>query len=170
MVNAIVPLSDDERPNTFGWLQIEKKTAEELKRLALKSPVAMATLMFMVNRMSRSNALVVSQQVIADDLGVTRRSINGAISTLEAHNFLETVKVAGAVVYRVNTRVAWQGVRGARFAHFNADILAMESEQDRKQLDDLPPLKTVPVLQDNERILVGNEPIDPPDQQEMDLP
>jgi len=169
MVAASVPILPDERPNTFGWLQIEKKTAGELQKLAIKSPVAMGTLMFMVNRMSRSNALVVSQAAIADELGVTRRSVNTAIGVLESGNFIETVKVGGAVVYRVNTRVAWQGVRGARFAHFNADILAFENEQGR-DIDDLPPLQTVPVLQDGERYLVGNEPIDPPDQQEMELP
>jgi biotin operon repressor len=169
MVTAAVPMTPDDRPNTFGWLQIEKKTAGELQKLAIKSPVAMGTLMFMVNRMSRSNALVVSQAAIAEELGVTRRSINTAIGVLENGNFIETVKVGGAVVYRVNTRVAWQGVRGARFAHFNADIVAFENEQGKK-LDDLPPLKSVPVLQENERVLIGNEPIDPPDQGELELP
>ena len=160
----------DERPNTFGWLQIEKKAAGELQRLAIKSPVAMGTLMFMVNRMSRTNALVVSQAAIAEELGVTRRSVNTAIGILEEKNFIETVKVGGAVVYRVNTRVAWQGVRGARFAHFHADIVAFEKEQDSKDLDNRAPLQTVPVLQDGERYLVGNEPIDPPDQGELELP
>jgi biotin operon repressor len=162
-------MAPDERPNTFGWLQIEKKTAGELQKLAIKTPVAMGTLMFMVNRMSRTNALVVSQQAIADELGVTRRSINTAIGVLESGNFIETVKVGGAIVYRVNTRVAWQGARGARFAHFNADVVAFENEQDKK-LDGREPLKTVPVLQDGERYLVGNEELPPPDQQELNLP
>jgi hypothetical protein len=170
MTTAKVPMLPDDRPNTFGWLQIEKKTAGELQKLAIKSPVAMATLMFMVNRMSRANALVVSQAAIADELGVTRRSINTAIGVLESQNFIETVKVGGAVVYRVNTRVAWQGVRGARFAHFHADILALENEQDRPIDEPREPLKTVPVLQEGERYLVGNEPIDPPDQGELELP
>jgi hypothetical protein len=171
MVTAVIPLDEDDRPSTFGWLQIEKKTAGELQKLAIKSPVAMGTLMFMVNRMSRSNALVVSQAAIADELGVTRRSVNAAIGILEGHQFIETVKVGGAVVYRVNTRVAWQGIRGARFTHFRADIVAFEKEQDKgKKLDDLPPLKHVPVLGQGERPLIGNEDIDPPDQQEMHLP
>ena len=39
---------DDGKPNTFGWLQIEKKSASELKRLAIKSPIAMGSLMYMV--------------------------------------------------------------------------------------------------------------------------
>jgi hypothetical protein len=169
MVTAMVPLSTDDKPNTYGWLQIEKKTAGELKRLAIKSPVAMGALMLMVNRMSRTNALVMSQQEIADDLGVTRRSVITAIGVLEAGNFIEVVTVGAARVYRVNTRVAWQGVRGARFAHFTADVFATEKEQGQS-VDEREPLKSVPVLQDGERYLVTNDDDVPPDQQEMELP
>ena len=45
------------------------------------------------------------------------------------------------------------------------------SEQDKSTtIDDTTPLKRVPYLVEGERLLVGNEPIDPPDQQEMELP
>lgn len=169
VTTATVPMPDD-RPNTYGWLQIEKRTAGELQKLAIKYPVAMGTLMLMVNRMSRTNALLISQQAIADELGVTRRSINAAIGILESSHFIEIERVAGAPVYRVNTRVAWQGKRGARFAHFCADVFAIESEQTRNLDEKQPALKTVPVLQEGERYLVGNEEQDPPDQQELHLP
>jgi hypothetical protein len=61
MVNAIVPLGTD-KPNTFGWLQFEKKALGEMTKLSMASPAAMGTLMYLVNHMSRSNALVVSQK------------------------------------------------------------------------------------------------------------
>lgn len=167
MVNAVVPLG--EKPPTFGWLQFEKKALKELQVLAIKSPAAMGTLMYMVNRMSRSNALVVSQQAMADELGIKRESVNRAIKHLVEHNFVEVIKAGGASVYVVNSRVAWQGNRGARFAAFGADVIALESEQN-SPIDDLPPLKGVPKLHEGERLLVGNEAIEPPDQGELDLP
>jgi hypothetical protein len=46
----------------------------------------------------------------------------------------------------------------------------VEAEQDAKTLDNKKPLKTVPYLRDGERLIVGNEAVDPPDQQEMNLP
>lgn len=168
MVNAVVPLAK-EKPPTFGWLQLEKKAAGALSKLAMKSPPAMATLMYMVNRMSRSNALVVSQGAIAKDIGTSRETVNKAIRLLADHNFVQTVKVGGSSVYVVNSRVAWQGERGARYAAFGADVIALESEQDHP-IDDLPPLHSVPQIQPGERVLVGNEPIDPPDQGELSLP
>lgn len=168
MVNAVVPLGK-EKPATFGWLQFEKKALKELQTLSIKSPAAMGTLMYLVNHMSRSNALVVSQQAIADELGIKRESVNRALKHLVGHNFLEVVKAGGASVYVVNSRVAWQGDRGARYAAFGADVIAFESEQ-TSNLDNLPVLKSVPKLFDGERLLVGNEEGPPPDQQEMELP
>jgi len=169
MVNAVVPLGK-EKPPTFGWLQFEKKAIGELQRMAMSSPPAMGALMYLVNHMSRSNALVVSQQAIAKGIGCSRQTVNGAIKYLLEHNFIQTVKAGGATVYIVNSRVAWQGERGARFAAFGADIVAIEEEQGSADLDDNRPLKQVPRLIEGERLLVENNPIDPPDQGELDLP
>ena len=63
MVNAVVPLG--EKPNTYGWLQLEKEGRSGASKLIQASPTAASTLMYMVNHMSRSNALVVSQAAIA---------------------------------------------------------------------------------------------------------
>lgn len=167
MVNAVVPLG--EKPATFGWLQFEKKALGEMTKLSMSSPAAMGTLMYLVNHMSRSNALVVSQQAIADGIGGKRGTVNKAIKFLSDHNFIQIVKAGGVSVYVVNSRVAWQGERGARYAAFGADVIALESEQ-TGELDNLPPLKSVPKLYDGERLLVGNEEGPPPDQQEMELP
>ena len=70
----------------------------------------------------------------------------------------------------VNNKVAWQGNRGERYAAFGADVLAIEAEQEQDLIDDPRPLKSVPKLIEGERLLVGNEPIDPPDQGELELP
>jgi DNA-binding transcriptional regulator YhcF (GntR family) len=168
MVNAIIPLGT-EKPATFGWLQFEKKALGELTKLSMASPAAMGTLMYLVNHMSRSNALVVSQQAIATGIGGKRETVNRALKYLVDHNFVQIIKAGGVSVYVVNSRVAWQGERGARYAAFGADVIAIESEQ-TIDLDNTTPLKSVPKLHDGERLLVGNERIDPPDQQEMNLP
>ena len=168
MVNAVVPLKN-EKPSTFGWLQLEKKAAKELQNLAIRSPAAMGTLMYMVNHMSRSNALVVSQKAMAKELGISLKSVGNSVKLLADHHFIEMLKVGNTSVYVVNSRVAWQGERGERYAAFGADVIAIESEQ-TIDLDDTRPLKSVPRLHEGERLLVGNEEIDPPDQGELTLP
>ena len=91
---------------------VREKGPQELQKLAIRFPAAMGTLMYMVNRMSRSNALVVSQRAIAEDLGITRESVNRAVKHLVDHNFVQVIKAAGASVYVVNARVAWQETVG----------------------------------------------------------
>lgn len=161
--------TEKDKPSTFGWLQFEKKGLQELQKLAIKSPSAMGVLIYLTNNMSRSNALAVSQAVLAKNVGISIRSAAGAVKTLIDHNFIEVIKVANLCVYRINSRVAWQGNRGERFACFSADIIAVEAEQDAKTIANKTPLKPVPHLGGGERLMVSNETIDPPDQQEMNL-
>ena len=56
------------------------------------------------------------------------------------------MKAGGATVYVVNSKVAWQGNRGERYAAFGADVLAIEAEQEQDLIDDPRPLKSVPKL------------------------
>ena len=79
-----------------------------------------------------------------------RVTVNQAIKYLVEHNFVQVIKAGGATVYVVNSRVAWQGDRGARYAAFGADVIAVEIEQNGP-IDDLPPLKKVPKLHEGEK-------------------
>ena len=161
--------TEDSRPNTFGWLQVDKQTNQDMMRLAMKHPTAMGVLVYLMGNMGRNNALAISQAALAKKVGATRSAVNRSVAILAKHQFVELINVGNLCIYRVNTRVAWQGNRGARYAHFTADVIAFEEEQTNK-IEQQEPLKQVPVLYDEERLLVGNEPIDPPDQQEMELP
>lgn len=158
----------DDRPNTFGWLQIDKKSTKRLRELTMAAPTATSVLLYCMERMSRTNSLLVSQKVMGDALGVSDRTIRTALAVLEDKNFIERTQVGVSTVITVNTRVAWQGKRGARYAHFCADIVAGEKEQ-KKKIDDRPPLEQIPMTHDDERILVTNNEIDPPDQGEIEL-
>ena len=171
MTNVSVPIKDDERPATFGWLMMDKKPIQALKRLAIEHPIAMGCLMHFVENMSRSNAYMASQKSIADQLRVSAPAVKKAVAVLETGNFVQVVKIGTANAYIVNTKVAWQGNRGARFAHFHADVVAYENEQPSgRDIDDDTPLIQLPVLEEGERLLVNNDEIDPPDQGEMLLP
>ena len=167
-INAILK-NEDSPPNTFGWLQVDKKTSQEMMKLAIKHPTAMGIMMYFMGNMGRNNALAISQSALAKKVGATRSAINRSLSVLANHQFIEIINVGNLCVFRVNARVAWQGNRGERFAHFMANVIAFEDEQ-TKTIDDAEPLKQVPVLYEGERLLVGNELVDPPDQGELELP
>jgi hypothetical protein len=130
----------------------------------------MGVLVYLIGSMGRNKAIANSQAALAKKVGATRTAVNRGIALLAAHQFIEIINVGNLCIYRVNSRVAWQGNRGERYAHFMADVIAFEDEQ-TKTIDDQKPLKKLPNSYDNnERVLVGDEPIDPPDQREMVLP
>lgn len=171
MTNVSVPIKDKEVSPTFGWLMVDKKPIQALKKLAISHPIAMGCLMHFVENMSRSNAYMASQKSIADQLGVSAVAVKKAVAVLEESRFIQVVKIGTANAYVVNTKVAWQGRRGARFAHFHADIIAYENEQPKgKNLDDKEPLMQIPTAEPGERIFVTNTPKEPPDQGELELP
>lgn len=148
MIRAAIALNPDEKPNTFGWLQIDKASLAGFEKLALRSPIALAVLLWMAQRMTRTNALVVGQKVIANSIGKTERSVVTALALLDKLNFIERIKVGTGYAYRVNTRVFWQGKRGARYAHFYAHVIAIESEQ-VDSIDNRRPLELVPNLEED---------------------
>ena len=147
--------TEDSRPATFGWLQVDKKVGQELQKLAVIHPAAIGTLIYLMSNMGRINALAVFQAVIASIVGVTISVVNRAIMVLNDRRFIVVVMVANLCVYRVNTRVAWQGNRGERFAHFMADIIAFDGEQGGAWLDNLELLNQAAVLVAGECYLVG---------------
>ncbi len=105
--------------------------------------------------------------------GLSKRTVQNSIKALSDARFIQILKSGKSNVYIINSQVAWQGPRGHRFAVFNAEIMVSEGEQDLP-VDDLidqgKKLESVPIFDQGERALVGNEQIDPPDQGELDLP
>lgn len=172
--NVSVHHGEDARGNVQGWLQVEKRAHRQMAIFGAKNGTALAVLHLLTARLNRgTNAVIMSHETIAAQLGITSRTAKDATKKLEAARFVQVLKTGTSNVYVINSRVAWQGVRGMRHAAFNAELVISEQEQ-AKPVDELiaesKELEHVPVLEFNERILVGNEELPPPDQQEMDLP
>ena len=110
---------------------------------------------------------------MAAAMGIADRTAKTAVAALADARFIQILKSGKSNVYIINSQVAWQGARGARFAAFNAEIVLAEAEQMEpvdKLIEDARELMTVPQLLPGERALVGNEEGAPPDQQELHLP
>lgn len=171
MTNISLP---DGRGLSQGWLQVDKLTHQKMWQFGIKNPTALMVLHFLTSRLNRgSNGVVMSYAAIAQAMGVADRTVIRAIPALADAKFLQILKSGKSNVYIINSRVAWQGERGARYTSFNAEITLSESEQTEsvdKLIEDGKHLTMIPIPDFGERPLIGNEAIDPPDQQEMELP
>lgn len=157
--NITLPHEDDEelRGNkSQGWLQSDKAAHQAMYKLGLKHPMALSVLHFMVYKLSRgTNGLVISAATLAKQMGISQRTVQNTIVILRDCKFVQVLKSGNVNVYIINSRVAWQGERGARYAAFNAQILVDEGEQ-AQPVDDLirqaDEMLQVPVMHFNEEI------------------
>lgn len=122
----------------------------EIRALAKRNPVGFQILTFLMERMNRSNAVVISQATMCQILGYGRTSVHNAVRLLEAERWLQIVKVGTATGYIVNFKVVWAGQNEARFSSFQAEIVISESEQtqniqdwDNLELRCVPPFQAV---------------------------
>lgn len=129
-----IALADEKEPKPGnqmqGWVQNDKESHSHMWKLGVKHPTALAVLHFMISRLNRGAAgIVISAPAMARAMGISERTAKSATSILRDKKFVQILKSGNTNVYIVNSRVAWQGPRGARHAVFNAQILVDETEQ-----------------------------------------
>lgn len=113
-----------------GWVQNDKESHSHMWKLGVKHPTALAVLHFMISRLNRGAAgIIISAPAMARAMGISERTAKSATSILRDKKFVQILKSGNTNIYIVNSRIAWQGPRGARHAVFNAQILVDETEQ-----------------------------------------
>lgn len=166
---------EDLARKNYNFLQLEKRTVGELKRLTQASPKAATLLYTLAERMNKQNAIVMSQSTMQSLLGWSRPTISAAIKLLKEEQWLQVLKIGTANAYIINSRVFWQSTGNLKHTVFNAQIIASASEQS-ESFEELQKVKLkhfpfAELREANEKgaqvLITGTEP--PPDQQEMDV-
>ena len=118
-----------------------------------------------------TNAVVCSRNVLAEVTGCSIATVGRAIRVLKDDNWIDTVKIGNASAYCVNERAFWQAGRNQRqYAVFSATVIAAASEQDSDFREKAKQKLTyIPVIEDSDIAVAGNDPLPPPDQQDLDI-
>ncbi|MBO1110290.1 hypothetical protein J2R62_19560, partial [Plesiomonas shigelloides] len=115
-----------------------------------------------------TTALTISQAVLCKILGSSSTTIYRASKYLAENNYVQLIKTGNVTTYVVNEQVAFAGSAGQRKAVFSTTLVAHECDQD-EGWDEVKKLKSVPIIYDDERIVLGCDELSPPDQQDLDL-
>lgn len=168
-IEQIAGAIDDETKNV-NFVQLSKPFLKQWRALTRKNPIATELLLWMIEKMGRkTNCVVCSYQTMQEVTGVSRATVGRAIKLLKDENWITTVKIGSATAYCVNAHVAWQAARNEkRYAVFAATVVASESEQDGS-IEEQHKLKQIPFVGKDERVIVQDEELPPPDQREMEL-
>lgn len=160
------------------WVQTERKAHEAWAAMIAKKPRAAQLMHHLVACMGQQNAVVISQKLLGQMMGVTDRTVRSAIADLVADRWISVVKLNGpgtVAAYVVNDQVAWGESRtNLHTSVFSATVVADKADQDGVLLG-APNLRRIPTLFVGERQLPVGDGLEPPTQPsieglEPDLP
>lgn len=115
-----------------------------------------------------TNAITISNEALSKILGISKRTVMRATKHLKDHRYVDILKAGTTNTYVVNEQIAFSGRAGQRTAVFSSTVVAHESEQE-EGWEQVKKLKAVPVIYDDERVILGDEELPPPDQQDINL-
>lgn len=131
------------------WVQVDRAASEAWALLTLRKPRASALLQYLVAKMGKQNAVVVSQKSLALLLDCHVNTVKNAVRDLVAGRWISVVKLNGpgsVNAYVVNSQVAWGQARSdLRLSVFDAAVVANWEEQDQELLGSSE-LRGIPAL------------------------
>ena len=174
-LNQALGLLDHERaikrlPKNMDFVQVSRSEMRAIAELGGRSKLALEVLMMFAQVMDKENAVMMSYETMASLTGKSARQLSRAISLLKNDNWISVVKIGTANAYVLNNAVFWTDKGDKKYATFSAKIVTTlgEQEKDLRCSPDVK-LRRVPSLQANERALLDDEKLPPPDQSDLDL-
>ncbi len=106
-----------------------------------ENPTALTVFLWIVKFMDDRNALVASQQAIADALGLHKNTVYLAVKYLKEKKALTVLRSSNTNIFAINAQIVWRDSADAkRFAHFDAKVYISELEQQEDKSQKEEPL------------------------------
>ncbi|MBO0940077.1 replication/maintenance protein RepL [Fibrella sp. HMF5335] len=97
---------------------------------------AVKIFVWLLQHMDKRNALVISQQALAEALDLSRQTIHTSTKYLREKKAVDILKSGNTNIYAVNAQIAWKAdANGKKYALFNAAVYISDSEQDKPLFD-----------------------------------
>jgi hypothetical protein len=152
-----------------GYYMMSRAAEKNLRAMQRENPAA--ALVFSVireNMQIGTNAVTISQATLCKILNRSRATISRGVKYLADQQFVQTIKTGNVSTYVVNEQIAFAGTAGQRKAVFSATVVAHECEQE-EGWNQVKKLKAVPMIYGDERPILGDDDVIPPDQTDLEL-
>lgn len=122
---------EEIRRKNHDFVQYSRKGLEALS--LLNNLLAHKIFLYLSKEMDLENAIVISQQTLAQIFDVSRSTVNIAVKELEDKKLLEIYKIGNTNVYCLNANIVWTTSRDKiETAKFKAQVVISKEEQIRK--------------------------------------
>jgi len=120
-----------------NFVQLYDDNLDLIMLMTKENPTALSIFLWIVKYMDSRNALVASQQSIAENLGLHKNTVYLAIKYLKERSALTVLRSSNTHIFALNAQIVWRDTADSkRFAHFDAKVYVSESEQQDE--DDKP--------------------------------
>jgi hypothetical protein len=114
-----------------NFIQFYMDNIDLVTEMVGENPTAAKIFLWLTKHMDKRGALVVSQQALADALGLHRNTVGNCTSYLKEKKALAVFKSGSTNVYAVNAQIAWKSdVPSKEYAWFDAKVYISKAEQD----------------------------------------
>lgn len=128
---VIDPKTDELKEVNNNFVQFYKDSLDFVIEATRENPTALRIFFWLVQHMDTRNALVISQQALADTLDLGRTTIHLCTVYLKEKKALTVFKSGNTNVYALNSQIVWQdSAEAKRYAHFDAKVYISEKEQE----------------------------------------
>jgi biotin operon repressor len=118
-----------------NFFQIYKDNVDLLIEIGQNNKTALNIFLWIAKHMDDRNALVVSQETIAEQLKITTRTVRYAIANLKESKALTILKSGSTNIYALNSKIVWQDdAENKKYAHFTAKVYITEFEQEQPKI------------------------------------
>jgi hypothetical protein len=112
-----------------------------------ENPTALTVFLWIIKFMDDRNALVASQQSIADALKLHKNTVYLAVKYLKEKKALIVLRSSNTNIFAINAQIVWRdSVDAKRFAHFDAKVYISAFEQQENKGQKETPLFTTQLI------------------------
>lgn len=125
------PKTDELKEVNNNFVQFYKDSLDFVIEATRENPTALRVFFWLVQHMDNRNALVISQQALAEVLDLGRTTIHVCTVYLKEKKALTVFKSGNTNVYALNSQIVWQdSAEAKKYAHFDAKVYLSEKEQE----------------------------------------
>lgn len=95
------------RTENQDFIMLYRHYVQQIADLGMENSTALKVLLFLIRNMDGTNAIGVTQSLIAEMTGLARQTVSKAIKYLEANGWIQIFKLGRANIYVVNPDVVW---------------------------------------------------------------
>jgi biotin operon repressor len=128
------PKTDELKEVNNNFVQFYKDSLDFVIEATRENPTALRLFFWLVQNMDTRNALVISQQALAERLDLGRTTIHLCTAYLKEKKALTVFKSGNTNIYALNSQIVWQdSAEAKRYAHFDAKVYISEKEQEEER-------------------------------------